>query len=264
MKIKNAMAVAAAALCLWVQASAQITIQADTNVVTTEFAPFIENDRTYVAVRTLCDILDADDVVWNEAERSVSLSVNGLQMVLTIGSDRVSVGDDILITSAVPIIRNDRTYLPIRFIAETFGAQVYWDGATRTVFINTQTPEEGLSDLDWLARIVNAESGNESYEGMLAVANVVLNRVKSNSFPNTIFDVIFHKYNDYYQFTPVANGWIYREPNAQSIQAAQAALNGENNVEDCLYFAGAQNAQNSWAGKNREYFATIGNHTFYR
>lgn len=114
----------------------------------------------------------------------------------------------------------------------------------------------------WLSRIISAESKGESLEGQIAVGNVVLNRVKSPEFPNTIYGVIF---DDRWggQFEPVRNGTIYLEPTAQSVQAAKQCLSGVNNIGNCLYFLAPDLAQNFWIPQNREYVTTIGCHDFY-
>ena len=97
-------------------------------------------------------------------------------------------------------------------------------------------------ELKLLACLVHAEAGNQSYEGKLAVANVVLNRVKSGKFPDTIKDVIYQPG----QFTVVKNGALSKQlkkydsysskAQLQSIEAAKAALAGENNIGNRLYF----------------------------
>ncbi len=80
--------------------------------------------------------------------------------------------------------------------------------------------------LDLLARLITAEAQGEPYEAKVAVGAVVMNRVHSSSWPNTIKDVIYQNINGYYQFTPVENGWINKPAEPGSIQAAKAALNG--------------------------------------
>lgn len=92
------------------------------------------------------------------------------------------------------------------------------------------------SDLAALAAIIECEAGGESYEGKIGVANVVLNRVRSGSYPNTVMAVITQPR----QFTPVSSGRFYmvleRGAAGSCIQAAQDALNGTNTVGDALYF----------------------------
>lgn len=97
-------------------------------------------------------------------------------------------------------------------------------------------------ELKLLACLVHAEAGNQSYEGKLAVANVVLNRVKSGKFPDTIKDVIYQPG----QFSVAKNGSLAKQlkkydnysskSHLLTIKAAKAALSGENNIGNCLYF----------------------------
>ena len=126
--------------------------------------------------------------------------------------------------------------------------------------VETTEPEKWYTDDDvyWLSHIIYAEAGGESYEGMVAVGNVVLNRMKSSSFPNTIYGVIFQKY----QFTPASSGSIYRTPSATAVKAAIAALEGENVVGGALYFNSVKTS--SWASRNATFVKRIGNHNFYK
>lgn len=99
---------------------------------------------------------------------------------------------------------------------------------------NLQRPT--AADVDLLARLITAEADAEPYEGKVAVGAVVLNRVASPNFPNSISGVI-NQYDDgTYQFEPVMNGWINRPASAESVQAAKAALNGWDPTNGAVYF----------------------------
>ena len=115
-----------------------------------------------------------------------------------------------------------------------------------------QRASVGSGELDLLAAIIHCEAGGESRTGKVAVGAVVLNRVNSSSFPDTITDVIYQSG----QFSPVASGILARTlasgVDADCYEAAQAALNGENPVGGCLYF-------NSGSGRGIQ----IGNQHFY-
>lgn len=82
------------------------------------------------------------------------------------------------------------------------------------------------SDLDLLARLITAEAQGEPYEAQVAVGAVVMNRVKSSDWPNTVKGVIYQEIGGYYQFTPVANGWIDKPAEPECIKAAKEAMNG--------------------------------------
>ncbi|MBU5591955.1 LysM peptidoglycan-binding domain-containing protein [Clostridium sp. MSJ-4] len=103
---------------------------------------------------------------------------------------------------------------------------------------NSQKPILNYSegDLDLLARLVTAEAESEPYKAKVAVAAVVLNRVKSSRFPNSINDVIYEKSGGYYQFTPTLNGWINKPASAEAKKAAKEALYGSDPSNGALYY----------------------------
>ncbi|WP_410513718.1 cell wall hydrolase [Paenibacillus sp. BR2-3] len=117
-------------------------------------------------------------------------------------------------------------------------------------------------DMLLLQKVVMAEAEGEPYQGKVAVANVVLNRLRSANFPDTIKDVIYQKS----QFSPVANGRLKRvKPNQDSINAVKAALSGEKEVtDDTYFFLSLKLAEDLTVHHSQEYAKTIGNHTFYK
>jgi len=92
------------------------------------------------------------------------------------------------------------------------------------------------NDLDLLARLITAEAQGEPYEAQVAVGAVVMNRVKSSDWPNTIKEVIYQNIGGYYQFTPVVNGWIDKPAEAESIKAAKAALSGTDPTNGAQFY----------------------------
>ncbi|WP_100407483.1 cell wall hydrolase [Bacillus solitudinis] len=120
--------------------------------------------------------------------------------------------------------------------------------------------QESLSenDIDLLARIVRAEAQSEPFEGKVAVADVVLNRVESTQFPNTIKKVIYQPG----QFQPVANGQINKPADKESIKAVHAALTDMRNItENSLFFYNPVIATNRWLD-TRKTSVVIGQHVF--
>jgi hypothetical protein len=129
-------------------------------------------------------------------------------------------------------------------------------GSTRS------SQEEG--DIYWLARIIEAEAGGEPYLGKLAVGNVIMNRVQSKQFPDTVYKVIFEYYQGIPQFSPVADGTIHNTPSADSMKAARESYYGTKKpVGNALYFFNPAKAAGTWIVKNRSYVTTIGGHAFY-
>ena len=113
------------------------------------------------------------------------------------------------------------------------------------------------SDVQLLARLIHAEARGESYQGQVAVGAVVLNRVKSSSFPNTISGVIYQPY----AFTCVNDGQINLTPNNTALKAAKDAMNGWDPTYGCLYYYNPKIATSSWI-YSRPTVVTIGNHVF--
>ncbi len=117
----------------------------------------------------------------------------------------------------------------------------------------------GLSDqdLNLMANAVYGESRGEPYVGQIAVAAVILNRVKSSSFPNTVSGVIFQPG----AFTAVADGQIWLTPNETAKKAVQDALNGYDPSGGCLYYFNPETATSKWIW-TRVQVKKIGKHIF--
>ncbi|MCV9885649.1 cell wall hydrolase [Metabacillus halosaccharovorans] len=114
------------------------------------------------------------------------------------------------------------------------------------------------ADIDLLARIVRAEAQSEPFEGKVAVASVVLNRVDSPKFPDTIRDVIYQSG----QFQPVSNGEINKPADKESRRAVFAALSDMRKIaKDSLFFYNPDIATNRWLD-SRETTVVIGQHVF--
>ncbi len=137
---------------------------------------------------------------------------------------------------------------------------IYVSGAVggvtaRALGINMSQQES--NDLYMLAKCIHAEARGEPYIGMVAVGAVILNRVASPDFPDTIYGVIYQPW----AFTAVHDGQINLEPEAPSYQAATDALNGWDPSYGCLYYYNAVTASSSWIF-SRQTVVVIGKHTF--
>ncbi len=234
--------------------------------------PLIEYRGTvFIAVRSLCELLWVEDYSWNAKSETLTVRHYGNEAKLKEHSNVYTInGVEHYLPQPAETV-NGRMYVPVRFAQAMFGIEVGWDAKYYNVtfklpaytlpakYVNNYYQQE---DVFWLARIVYAESRGEPAAGKLAVANVILNRVKSPQFPNTVYGVIFdRKYG--VQYTPTINGAIYNTPDTASIMAAKRALHGENNVGGSLYFYNPRIAGTNWISRNRPYYTTIGNHSFY-
>ncbi len=214
-------------------------------------ADILLDDTTYVEISAFRSLI-GDDETDIHAEGNM-LKANGRSIYLPNGV----------------IEQNGSQYVPVRAIARLYLADVSWDGNTQTVRITTDcttVPEAdavyNANDLYWLSHIIYAESGAESLEGQLAVGTVIMNRVVSDDFPDSIYDVVFDtKFG--VQFTPIANGTVYNDPSELSIDAAKMTLEGYRISESILYFIYEEIATSRWMINNCTYVMTIGCHDFY-
>ncbi|MCA1319531.1 cell wall hydrolase [Bacillus tianshenii] len=115
---------------------------------------------------------------------------------------------------------------------------------------------------DLLARLVHAESKGEPYEGKVAVATVVLNRVDSDIFPDSIKEVVTEtSAGGVYQFSPVKNGEINKKADEEAIKAVEEAIAFRGDGNDSLYFFNPDKTSDEWI-RTRTVTKTIGNHVF--
>ena len=119
------------------------------------------------------------------------------------------------------------------------------------------------TDLEVLQRIVEAEAGNEDEDGKLLVANVVMNRVRSDRFPNTVSQVVYQRDGGRAQFSPISDGRIDRVSISQdTVEAVSRAMNGEDASAGALYFR-AVNSSSGWFDQSLNRVLEYGNHIFY-
>lgn len=254
-------------------AKTPVDIKINGEYIYMENRPFVKDGRTYVPVRVICEALKVHSVSWNGEKGSVTITTHDKNIKLYVNSKVAYVNNEKILLDDTAYIINNRVFVPVRFIGENLSANVEWNSHYKDVEINKTNLELDSSyidstygdkgtDLFWMARIIHAESQGEPFEGKIAVGDVVKNRVKSNEFPNTIYDVIFdRKYA--IQFEPVQNGTIYNSPSSECIMAAKISLRNDSTVGECLYFFEPTIATSSWIANNRVFYTKIGNHVFY-
>lgn len=150
--------------------------------------------------------------------------------------------------------------------AEAAGLQLTWDEVEGAAWLSTDQAQPASAsypaeDLYWLSRIISAESRGEPLLGQIAVGNVILNRVESSQYPDTVEGVVFDtKYG--VQFQPVSNGTIYDALASSSLVAAKLCLEGTDVVGESLYFFSPALSAGRWIVSNATYYTTIGGHSF--
>jgi len=183
------------------------------------------------------------EVKWLQTAKMAVLTVNDDYVSFQMNSNIVIVNNETFEMNGNAFMREGRLYAPLDTLLKQLGATYTWDqdllyaqitGAQLTVDPaevrkNNFTPEDVL----WLARIINAETNGASLDKKIAVANVVLNRVASPRFPNTIYEVIYQRG----QFPPAyKSGFATSEPVELSILAAKRALMGVVVAKESLFF----------------------------
>ena len=169
-------------------------------------------------------------------------------------------------SGSVDGIFGSQTLAAVKYFQRTNGLTV--DGIAGTQTLNamgitsssssgSSTSSSNNSNLNLLSRLVYSEARGESYTGQVAVAAVVLNRVKSSSFPNTISGVIYQRG----AFDAVSDGQINMTPDSTATKAAQDALNGWDPSYGAIYYFNPNTATSAWIW-SRPMTVTIGNHRF--
>lgn len=140
---------------------------------------------------------------------------------------------------------------------KTLEAMGIASSGNKAVAASASASSSHASDVELLARLIHGEARGEPYVGMVAVGAVVLNRVRSSRFPNTIAGVIYQAG----AFDAVADGQINLTPNEQCRRAARDALNGWDPTGGCLYYYNPSTATSKWIW-TREVRLNIGAHSF--
>ena len=230
----------------------------------------IWNNITFVPLRKFCNLFDGCTFEWNGKTNTATVKTeSGMTLIIQSGALYIWANGHYFYTVEEVQNWNGSLYVPIRPLARAFNATLEWNNSLRAVEVTSPTGKPMVSwanydedDLYWLSRIISSESRGEPLKGQIAVGNVVLNRVRSTSYPNTIYGVIFdRKYGT--QFSPVSFGTIYQEPSESAIIAAKICLEGYSISDTALFFMNPRIATSNWISKNRPYAFTIGNHDFY-
>lgn len=152
------------------------------------------------------------------------------------------------------IIVSDADYREVLCVRRILGCQTAWS-------ITNQEKEI-------LCRIVEAEAGGEGFKGKVLVANVILNRVASNQFPDTVEAVVFQNSGGTYQFSPVKDGRYHSVTiSEETKQAVNKALEGMNLAQGALYFMNPDQADSNnvrWFQSSLRYLFQYGSHSFYK
>lgn len=227
------------------------------------------NGVYYIPFRAAASVISGSSYSYDSKTKTATMRAPGLEIVAGNGCYVTYANGRTLFNTTPNVIMSDgRMYIPATVFAKAVGMSL--DATDSRITISgSYTPLVSADrfyrsdEVFWLARIIHAESRGEALLGQIAVGNVVLNRVRSAYYPNTIYGVIFdRKYG--VQFSPILDGTIYNTPGYSATLAAKIALEGYDVSDGAFFFLNVALATSSWIPRNREYAFTIGNHDFYR
>ena len=211
---------------------------------------------------------------WSEDNGTLTLSVPGAVLTGHRGDGYFEADGRYIYAPDGWLIRGDVLYLPSDAVERLFGVNVNVSAKRDRLELSTEKLSviSGGANyyelnydaemLYWLPQIINAEAKFEPLAGQIGVGSVVMNRLSSPDFPDTIFEVIYDTEHTV-QFEPISTGGIYQEPTEQATIAAYLCLEGYNTVGDCLYFVNPDFGS-GWFDSSLELVETIGHHNFYK
>lgn len=231
---------------------------------------YIVGEDEYVPLETFCSgLMPGVSVYWDEETQTASIEEPEITLSAQLTAEYLSAnGRYFYIPNGVLEI-DGGIAVPVDTLAACFGVEAIRSDEHSFInvdvgelsFIETVDEEEQYdsTDLYWLSRLISAEAGNQSLAGMIAVGNVVVNRVEDDIFPDSIYGVI----SQYNQFDVFSGGAIYGEPNELSVIAAKLCLDGVEVIDEGLYFVNPAVGADLWFRLNRTFVASIGDHDFY-
>ncbi|MBQ8974265.1 MAG: cell wall hydrolase [Oscillospiraceae bacterium] len=216
---------------------------------------------TYASIRSFSVVMGAQSI--KREQSTVTVETDELSIVFNEDSRIVKVNDyRYYIADGRCAMVNNTLMAPLGVLCRAFDVDMVTDDETGNVYIATNAGRRSdltEDDIDLMARLVQAEAGNQCLDGKIGVVNVVLNRVDSGYFPTSISDIIYDSSNGI-QFDTAYNGALYNTPSDDCYTAIYEAMEGVNTVGESLFFAATQDC---WAAYNRPLVTIIQDHYFY-
>ena len=211
---------------------------------------------------------------WSENGGTLTLSVPGAVLTGHKGDGYFEADGRYIYAPDGWLVKGDVLYLPSDAIERLFGIEISVSTKRDRLELSTDNLAviSGRANyyelkyyaelLYWLPQIINAEAKFEPLAGQIGVGNVVMNRLSSPDFPDTIFEVIYDTEHTV-QFEPISTGGIFQEPTEQATIAAYLCLEGYSTVGGSLYFVNPEFGS-GWFDSSLELVETIGHHNFYK
>lgn len=227
---------------------------------------YVIDGDVYVSLESVCGVLGYDAKTDYDIDtNNLTVSVAGIEITAGAGDNYMCANGRCLYLPNGYFEINGSAVFPVDAVAKIFTLSISMNAENGGVDFGTANEAILMSgdefydedDLYWMSRIITWESGNQPVAGQIAVGNVVLNRVDSQRFPDSIKEVIFQPG----QFSPAMNGAIYGEPYEISVICAKLTLEGYNTVGDALFF---QVGRYGAVADIATYVCTIAGHNFFK
>lgn len=227
---------------------------------------YVIDGDVYVSLESVCGVLGYDAKTDYDIDtNNLTVSVAGIEITAGARDNYMCANGRCLYLPNGYFEINGSAVFPVDAVAKIFTLSISMNAENGGVDFGTANEAILMSgdefydedDLYWMSRIITWESGNQPVAGQIAVGNVVLNRVESQRFPDSIKEVIFQPG----QFSPAMNGAIYGEPYEISVICAKLTLEGYNTVGDALFF---QVGRYGAVADIATYVCTIAGHNFFK
>ena len=230
------------------------------------------DEVTYVSLSAFLNGIRMEaDIYWDESTNTATITNEYLELIAAFGDLYIYANGRYLYVPDGVLKRNELLMVPLCVIARVFNVGLVWSEDEMCLSVTLDMSEFEIlehgstfydaHDLNWLSRVISAEARDQSLKGMIAVGNVVLNRVEYPEFPDTIHGVIFDVRHGI-QFH-VIEGAIFAEPTQKAIIAAKISLEGYNVVYDAMFFVNPTIGATAWFNRTRTFVMTIGCHNFF-
>lgn len=230
-----------------------------------------ENGSIYIPVSVLFDYLGLD-AEYSAENGTLKITAPGLSFTQSAGDGYFAANHRYFYSPEGYIFRDGEAYLPAEAIKRLFGTvcsvsedAVNIDTASASIIKGGENYYEtrySFEDVYWLSHAIYNEAMNEPLEGLIAVGNVILNRVKHPLFPSTVYEVIFDtKYS--IQFESSLGSAMGDDTDEISLLAAYMCLEGCNTAGKSIFFINPEKADDAWLRQREQFTVSIGRHDFY-
>ncbi len=221
------------------------------------------------------DVVEGFQILSEASEQDIEVSQINIEAAATCSENTVVESLSFTVSDASPVDKEGAEHTERVQVKQAKAVEKESTASVETASVEMVSSKQAparqieISDADYeaLLRIVEAEATGESIEGRMLVANVVLNRVENDLFPDCVVDVVFDNRGGMNQFSPVKDGRYYAVTvSDETIEAVERVLCGEDESQNALFFAARKYADPGnmeWFDENLQYLYTCGGHEFF-